>query len=64
MLDLWLFCYTSFLRIKGAHMAFGIREPTELPLGCVTWGVFPLTSLCLHFLSSSGTSTAESSGLQ
>lgn len=26
-------------------MAFGIREPTELPLGCVTWGVFPNLSV-------------------
>lgn len=41
MLDLWLILRPSFLKIKGAHMAFGIREPPELHLGCVTWDVFP-----------------------
>lgn len=39
VLDLWLILRPSFLKIKGAHMALGIREPTELlglcDLGCV-----------------------------
>lgn len=44
-------------------MAFGIREPAELLLGCVTWGVF-LTSVPAIPSSKAGTSAAESSGCQ
>lgn len=40
MLDLRLLLRPSFLKIKGAHMAFGIREPTGLWVGCVTLGEF------------------------
>ena len=43
-------------------MASGIREPAELLLGCVTWGVFLNLSVPAILSSKAGTSAAESSG--